>query len=298
MEKKRSSNRILRFPVTQIVISIIVCCGIVALGQVIVLQLLQLTSLDKDSKNLINGLVAAVLIIGSYIIWFRFYEKRAISELSLKGIGRQVITGIALGAVLQSLTILVIYLAGGFRVITINPILFVIPSLVGAFAVAVFEEVIVRGIVFRLIEKRWGSYVALLVSALIFGVLHLANPNSSVIAALGLAIQAGLLLASAYIYSRSLWFPIAIHFAWNFTETGIFGANVSGNAVSRTLLTTKIDGPEWITGGSFGPEGSIQATLFCLVVTVVLLLLSRRQNKLIQPSKPPYRLIGQAPLIN
>jgi len=298
MEKKRSSNRILRFPVTQIVISIIVCCGIVALGQVIVLQLLQLTSLDKDSKNLINGLVAAVLIIGSYIIWFRFYEKRAISELSLKGIGRQVITGIALGAVLQSLTILVIYLAGGFRVITINPILFVIPSLVGAFAVAVFEEVIVRGIVFRLIEKRWGSYVALLVSALIFGVLHLANPNSSVIAALGLAIQAGLLLASAYIYSRSLWFPIAIHFAWNFTETGIFGANVSGNAVSRTLLTTKIDGPEWITGGSFGPEGSIQATLFCLVATVCLLLLSRRQNKLIQPSKPPYRLIGQAPLIN
>lgn len=298
METKRSSNRILRFPVTQIVISTIVCGGIVALGQVIVLQLLQLTSLDKDAKNLINGIVAAILIIGSYVIWFRFYEKRAVSELSPTGMGGELLAGITLGAALQALTILVIYLAGGLLVVTINPVLFVIPSLVGAFAVAVFEEVIVRGIVFRLIEKRWGSYVALAISALIFGVLHLANPNSSVIAALGLAIQAGLLLASAYIYSRSLWFPIAIHFAWNFMEAGIFGANLSGNAVSRTLLTTKIDGPEWITGGAFGPEGSIQATLFCLVATVCLLLLSHRQNKLIRPARSPYLLVNQAPLIN
>jgi len=283
METK-SSYRILHFPLSQILLGIIICCGIVAIGQVGILQLLKLTALDKDAKNLINGLVAALLIVGSYILWFRFYEKRAISELSPTGMSRWLIVGIALGAVLQSLTILVIYLAGGFRVIAVNSLLLAIPSLAGALAVAVFEEIIVRGIVFRLIEKRWGSYVALLLSALIFGALHLANPNSSVIAALGLAIQAGLLLGSAYIYSRSLWFPIAIHFAWNFTETGIFGASVSGNAVGRSLLTTKIDGADWLTGGMFGPEGSIQATLFCLAATISLLLLSRRQNKLIGPA--------------
>lgn len=283
METK-SSYRILHFPLSQILLGIIICCGIVAIGQVGILQLLKLTALDKDAKNLINGLVAALLIVGSYILWFRFYEKRAISELSPTGMSRWLIVGIALGAVLQSLTILVIYLAGGFRVIAVNSLLLAIPSLAGALAVAVFEEIIVRGIVFRLIEKRWGSYVALLLSALIFGAIHLANPNSSVIAALGLAIQAGLLLGSAYIYSRSLWFPIAIHFAWNFTETGIFGASVSGNAVGRSLLTTKIDGADWLTGGMFGPEGSIQATLFCLAATISLLLLSRRQNKLIGPA--------------
>lgn len=283
METKRISYRILHFPLSQIVIGVIICCGIVVIGQVIALQLLKLTSLDKDSKNLINGIVAAVLIVGSYILWFRFYEKRTISELLPTGMGRQLVTGIALGAVLQSLTILVIYLAGGFRIIAINPVHFVIPSLVGTLAVAVFEEIIVRGIIFRLLEKKWGSYVALLISALIFGAMHLANPNSSLIAALGLATQAGLLLASAYIYSRSLWFPIAIHFAWNFMEAGIFGANVSGNAVNRTLLITNIDGADWFTGGKFGPEGSIQATLFCLMATIGILLISRRQNKLIQP---------------
>ncbi|WP_020602273.1 CPBP family intramembrane glutamic endopeptidase [Spirosoma spitsbergense] len=281
MEIKDRSYRILHFPLSQILLGIIICCGIVAIGQVSVIQLLKLTALDKDAKTLINGIVAALLIVGSYVLWFRFYEKRAISELSLTGMSGWLIAGVALGVVLQSLTIGVIYLAGGFRVIAVNSLLFAIPSLAGAFVAAVFEEIIVRGIIFRLLEKRWGSYVALLLSALIFGAMHLANPNSSLIAALGLAIQAGLLLGSAYIYSRSLWFPIAIHFAWNFTETGIFGASVSGNAVGKALLTTKIDGADWLTGGKFGPEGSIQATLFCLAATVVLLLLSYRQNKLI-----------------
>ena len=254
-----------------------------AIGQAGAIQLLKLTTLGKDAKNLVNGLVAALLVVVSYVLWFRFYEKRAISELSPTGMGSWLIAGVALGTVLQSLTILVIYLAGGFRVIAVNSLLFAIPSLAGAVTVAVFEEIVVRGIIFRLLEKRWGSYPALLLSALIFGALHLANPNSSVIAALGLAIQAGLLLGSAYIYSRSLWFPIAIHFAWNFTETGIFGANVSGNAIGRSLLTTKINGADWLTGGNFGPEGSIQATLFCLAATVVLLLLSHRQHKIIMP---------------
>lgn len=284
MEGRHLGYRVLHFPLSQILLGIIICCGVVAIGQVSVIQLLKLTTLDKDAKNLVNALVAALLIVVSYVLWFRFYEKRAISELSPAGMGRWLIAGVPLGAVLQCLTILVIYLIGDFRVVAVNSFLFAIPSLVGAFTVAVFEEIIVRGIIFRLLEKRWGSYVALLLSALIFGALHLANPNSSLIAALGLAIQAGLLLGSAYIYARSLWFPIAVHFAWNFTETGIFRASVSGNAVSRSLLTTTIDGPDWLTGGKFGPEGSVQATLLCLVATVVLLLLSHRQHKLLPPA--------------
>jgi len=191
--------------------------------------------------------------------------------------------GILLGVVLQSLTILVIYLSGGFTVISVNSILFIVPALAIAFSAAIFEEIFFRGIIFRIVEEKLGSYLALLISALIFGALHLANPNSSLIVALGLAIQAGLLLASAYIYARNLWFPIAIHFAWNFTQAGIFGAAVSGNALGKSLLTSKIEGASWITGGRFGPEGSIQATLFCLIPTVVLLILSSRQKKMISP---------------
>lgn len=92
-----------------------------------------------------------------------------------------------------------------------------------------------------------------------------------------------MLLAAAYIYSRNLWFPIAIHFAWNFTQSAIFGANVSGNALSKTLITSKIQGAEWFTGGQFGPEGSIQATLFCLIAAIILLILSHRNGNIVKP---------------
>jgi len=152
-----------------------------------------------------------------------------------------------------------------------------------AFTSAIFEETLLRGIIFRVLEEKLGSYIALIISAALFGLLHLANPNSSLIAGIGLAIQAGLLLAAAYIYSRNLWFPIAIHFAWNFTQSAIFGASVSGIAISKTLITSKIEGAQWFTGGQFGPEGSIQATLFCLVATIILLILSHREGKIIYP---------------
>ena len=125
--------------------------------------------------------------------------------------------------------------------------------------------------------------MALAISAFIFGALHLANPHSSIAGATSVAIEAGLLLGAAYIYSKNLWFPIAIHFAWNFTQSGIYGAVTSGHTFGKSLLTTRIQGSDLITGGEFGPEGSIQAVFFCLIAATVLMVLSRRQNKIVRP---------------
>ena len=273
----------LHFPLTKIIIGLLVCGVIVSVGQFLVGKLLDLTVLDKDIKNLIAGIVVAILAIVSYIYLYTFYEKREITEFTKNGIIKSLTIGIILGVVLQSLTILVIYLKGGYSIVTINPILFLVPPLTMAFTSAIFEETLMRGIIFRITEEKLGSYFGLIISAVLFGAMHLANPNSSMTAAIGLAIQAGLLLASAYIYARNLWFPIAIHFAWNFTQSAIFGANVSGNTISKTLITSKIEGAEWFTGGQFGPEGSIQATAFCFIVTIILLILSHKEGKIISP---------------
>ncbi len=273
----------LHFPLTKIIIGLLVCGVIVSVGQLLVGKLLDLSALDKSIKNLITGLVVAILAIVSYTYLFKFYEKREIKELSKIGLFKSLTIGIVLGVLLQSLTILVIYLKGGYSIVSINPILFLVPPFAMAFTSAIVEEILMRGIVFRITEEKLGSYFALFISAILFGAMHLGNPNSSLTAAIGLAIQAGLLLASAYIYSRNLWFPIAIHFAWNFTQSAIFGANVSGNTISKTLITSKIEGAEWFTGGQFGPEGSIQATAFCFIVTVILLILSHKEGKIISP---------------
>ena len=96
-----------------------------------------------------------------------------------------------------------------------------------------------------------------------------------------IVIEAWLLFGAAYIYTRNLWFPIAIHFAWNFMQSGIFGAITSGNEKTSSLLTTKLTGNSFITGGEFGPEGTIQALIFCVLVSIVLLQLSK--HKLIHP---------------
>jgi membrane protease YdiL (CAAX protease family) len=283
MDKKSSVQKILHFPLTKIIIGVLVCGVVLSIGKLLMGKILDLTALDIDVKKLITGIVVAILAIVSYTYLFKFYEKRAVKEFSINGLFKSLTIGFVIGFVLQSLTILVIYLKGGYSIVSINPIHFLVPPLTMAFTSAIFEEILMRGIIFRITEEKLGSYIALFISAILFGAMHLGNPNSSLIAAIGLAIQAGLLLASAYIYSRNLWFPIAIHFAWNFTQSAIFGANVSGASISQTWITSKIEGAEWFTGGEFGPEGSIQATAFCFIATVILLILSHKEGKIIRP---------------
>lgn len=276
-------QKILHFPLIKIIVGIVVCVGIIAVGGFAVEQLLGLFSINNDVKELIEAIMVAVLAIGSYHLLFRFYEKRTITELSAENGMKFIIIGVILGLLLQSLTILVIYLQGGYSVVSVNPVSYLILPLSMGITSGVVEEIIIRGIIFRIIEEKLGSYWALFISALLFGMLHIANPNSSFLMALGLSVQAGLLLGVAFIFSRNLWFPIAIHFAWNFSQSGIFGAAVSGGAISKTLVTAEITGENWFTGGNFGPEGSIQATLFCLVAAIILLILSCKNGRIISP---------------
>lgn len=283
MGNKTIGHKILHFPFTKIIIGIIIVAGVYGVSNNLLGAVFKMDLVSKDVSNLIVAIISAILSVIAYSYLFKLYEKRKITELSTIGIAKTLSLGFILGAVLQSLTILVIYLKGGYSIVSVNPILYVIPPFAMAFSSAIFEEILFRGIIFRIIEEKLGSYISLFISAIIFGLLHMANPNSSFIAGIGLAIQAGLLLAVAYIYSRNLWFPIAIHFAWNFTQSAIFGANVSGNTISKTLIESKISGAEWFTGGQFGPEGSIQATIFCLIATTILLILGHKQGKIIKP---------------
>jgi uncharacterized protein len=269
--------------IIKIIIGLVVCGGVAVGTQILLGKILSSFEMEAGLTSLIVEVSVAVMAVVSYSLLFSFYENRKIEELSIKNIGRHLLFGALLGAMLQVLTVLVIYLSKSYEVVAVNAFTFIVPALAMSFTSAVVEEILVRGIVFRIIEEKLGSYLAISISAVLFGAMHLANPNSSLLMGLALAIQAGALLAAAYIFSRSLWFPIALHFAWNFVQAGIFGANVSGNAVSKSFITSHISGPEWITGGEFGPEGSVQATLFCLLAVIALLYLSHQKGAIIKP---------------
>lgn len=281
MKSITTKQRILNFPLTRILLGLLVCFVAFILAQQLAGKLLDLTSFDKNYRNLIKGVISSAAVIGAYIYFYRKYEKRAITEFSNKGIAKYIVVGTLIGILLQSLTILVIILNGGFEIVAVNPFSSIIIPFTVAFTVAIFEEILIRGIIFRIVEEKLGSYISLLITAIIFGALHLANPNSTLMSGVCVGIEAGFLMGAAYIYARNLWLPIAIHFAWNFMQSGIFGAVTSGNENTSSLLTTKITGNQLITGGEFGPERTIQAILFCVVASIILLQLSK--NKIIRP---------------
>ncbi len=283
MKNKSIKQTLLLNPVVRIILGLLVCFAAFIIVQNVAAKLLGLTGHNKDFRNLIKGIVASVAAIAAYTIFYQKIENREVTELSVKGMAKNLLLGTLIGVVLQSLTVLVIYLNNGFHVVAVNPVSFIIIPLTVAFTVAIFEEILIRGIIFRIVEEKLGSYFSLVLSAIIFGALHLMNPESSFISAACVAVEGGLLLGAAYIFARNLWLPIAIHFAWNFMQSGIFGAITSGNEKTNSLLTTQLTGPTLITGGAFGPEGTIQATLFCLIATIIFMYLNVKRNKLIKP---------------
>ena len=138
-------------------------------------------------------------------------------------------------------------------------------------AVAVGEEIFCRGIIFRMIDERWNTRAALIVSALFFGFGHLSNDNATWWSSLAIAIEAGLLLAAAYKWSGTLWVPIGIHWAWNYVQGNVFGLAVSGINIGDGMLATSVNGPDIITGGAFGPEASIITVVLGALYTLVFL---------------------------
>ncbi|MGI4731006.1 MAG: CPBP family intramembrane glutamic endopeptidase [Janthinobacterium lividum] len=142
------------------------------------------------------------------------------------------------------------------------------------------EELITRGLIFRLLEQWLGSWAALAVSAALFGAAHLANPNASWLAAVSIALEAGIMLGALYMLTRRLWAAIGLHMAWNFAQGGIYGIPVSGFAMPG-LLRDQPAGSALLTGGAFGAEASLPAVVIATGFGVALLAACVRHDRIV-----------------
>ncbi len=133
--------------------------------------------------------------------------------------------------------------------------------------VALTEELLFRGYILSNLMDSFNKYVALTISAIFFSLMHAPNPHISLMGLIAIAI-AGFLFGLPYIYNRSLWFPIALHFSWNFCQGSIFGFNVSGTQQYSLINTIYSKASLW-NGGAFGFEGSV----LCVFLSVVSLFL-------------------------
>lgn len=215
------------------------------------------------------AIVVAIITLG-YVGFVRVVEKRPVTELSLKGAVAKTSAGILLGATIISVTIAVLALLGYYRVEGINPWRALIVTLPVLTSSAYIEEILFRGVLLRLLEGWLGTWLALAISALLFGGVHLINPNATLWSAIAIAIEAGLLLGGAFLLTRRLWLAIGTHFAWNYFQGIVFGVAVSGNRIEG-LLNASISGPLLLSGGAFGAEASIIAVGVCGVASAVLI---------------------------
>jgi len=237
-------------------------------------------------RLIIIPIISIIFVLVSYIALYRYYERRKITELSTRNIGKYLLVGLLLGLLVPSLSILVAYLRGEYIILSItnltNIFLRDLTISIGfGIATAVFEEVLFRGVLFRLIEEKLGSYLALIISCLIFGFVHLINENSLFFAVFAISITS-ILITAAYMYTRNLWFPIAIHFAWNFAQGDIFGIPVSGDPASTSIIVSQLEGSKWFTGGVWGIEATVQVVIFSLIAGIVLLVLSHKKGNIIK----------------
>ncbi|WP_189335514.1 CPBP family intramembrane glutamic endopeptidase [Actinoplanes ianthinogenes] len=231
--------------------------------------------------TLVIGAGTAVLGVVVYRWVVRRTERREPAELGRDGWGGKLCRGTLLGFAMFGAVIATIAFLGGYHVEGWGSPAGALGLLGFMAAAAVSEELLFRGVLFRIIEERTGTWIALALTGVVFGAMHLANPDATLWGATAIAIEAGFMLAACYAATRNLWVPIGLHFGWNFAAGGIFSVVVSGNGESKGLLEASTSGPVALSGGAFGPEGSLCAVLAGVVLTVVFLWLAKRRGHLV-----------------
>jgi membrane protease YdiL (CAAX protease family) len=218
-----------------------------------------------------------------YIALVRLIERRPVTELALPGMGKELGIGLLVGAGLYTGTILILMVMGIYKVQGLNPIGYMLPAFAMAISAAVFEELLFRGVLFRIVEEWLGSWVSLAVSSLVFGLVHLINPAATLMGAIFISVEAGILLAAAYMLTRRLWMSMGFHVAWNYVQSGVYSGIVSGADADPGLLKSTIDGPMVLTGGQFGLESSVVAFLLCTTTGVILVIMAVRKGHVVKP---------------
>jgi membrane protease YdiL (CAAX protease family) len=235
------------------------------------------------AKGLLELGFRAVVPLVAYLLLVKLIERRPVRELALRRLAPDGALGLAAGALLFSAVVGALWLLGSYRVVAFNPDAhWVLAAATVGLGAGIGEEIICRGVLYRIVEEGLGSWIALLFSALLFGAAHLHNPGATLWAGLAIAIEAGILLALIYLVTRSLWVCIGLHAAWNFVQGTVYGIPVSGTRADGWLVSTR-SGPDWLSGGVFGAEASVVALVLCSLVSAVLLAVALRRGDLVPP---------------
>jgi membrane protease YdiL (CAAX protease family) len=209
------------------------------------------------------GVAVAIYWAGAH-----FLERRRLRELSRGLATTSLVVGVASGF-LPCALVFAALAAHGFVTYAGFAGLDMVPAAALIFtAGVVFEELIFRGVILRIGEESLGTASALMLSAMLFAASHLGNDGVTTIGVIAL-FAGGITLGLTYVLSRNLWLPFGAHLGWNFALGALFGTAVSGHEAHGAFRFV-LSGPDWISGGRFGPESSIYSMVFLVLLAIAL----------------------------
>jgi membrane protease YdiL (CAAX protease family) len=192
---------------------------------------------------------------------------------------KESLIGLFIGVLSMTLIISVLYILGYYDPLsTISAIYLVLPLFLFT-TLSIFEELIFRGMIYRIIEESLGTIIALIISALLFGLAHLPNENANFVSVISAAFG-GILAGLLFSLTKRLWLPIFFHAGWNWTQ-GVFGVAVSGIEEIPGFVRSSMKGPELITGGAFGPENSILTVMLVIMLSGVVYYLTWKRGHVV-----------------
>ncbi len=218
--------------------------------------------------------ISALTLLVAVWLMLRFVDHRPFQSIGFKAnrLLREAGVGLLLGTAMLGLALVLVWLGGwlGVRGGSGSPGSAILILGAALLANAVTQEVTVRGYVLQAIETRFGWWKALLWSSIFFVALHGGALAEGAILPVANLFLAGVVFGLAYIVTRNLWLPIAAHFAWNFLLGPVLGLTVTGQSLDGGWQPLSLSGPALFTGGEFGIEGGLAATLAVVAGCVIL----------------------------
>lgn len=243
--------------------------------------------MEQNKGNILPLIVAAMgmvaLAMWVYVGFARFVERRSPGDLALVPGMRELGIGMLFGSGLYTASVLVLLAMGIMRIEGTNPVSVMLPAISMAISSGFLEELLFRGALFRIVEEWLGSWISVVISSVVFGAVHLMNPAATLTGAIFISIEAGLLLAAAYMLTQRLWLGIGFHISWNYTQSAVFGGIVSGGVAEPGLFKTVTEGPELLTGGNFGLEASLVPCILATTAGIILVVKAVRRGHVVVP---------------
>lgn len=286
-------RRIVDFPLVAMVIALVIVILCFTIGMLIAQFLIP--PIPGFTLPMKFDLVSIPILLLAYYFIIRHLGDPKRDDFRDADWLRRLGIGIGAGFLVFSAAVGIAALLGVYRITGAGDLSGLLPALLAsAIFPAISEELVFRGILFRWIEEFGGSWLALFLTSAFFGASHLMNPHASPIAAVGIAFEAGVMLGAAYMLTRSLWLPMGLHAAWNFTQGEIYDIPVSGTPV-HGIVQAQLSGDPLLTGNGFGLEASLIAIVIATLFGLWLLWLAIRKGELVQPFWVRRRRAAAAP---